>query len=321
MKKTLRYFLFSILIVLILAPAIFLGPYYMRVQHFAPQPEKGYHADFFLYVSPKAKEKSAAGKPVTFLIQPNNSGNSDDPEFHKDDAWWMGFGRHGIADELGVALIVPAFVRPSTDWKVYTHALDRDVFTTDNQNFYRPDLQLIAMISDARLALEKEGLETHAQFLIQGYSASGMFANRFAALHPEKVMAVAVGSPGGWPIAPVEEYQGQRLPYPAGIANMDSLAGKAFNIEAYRKIPQLIVMGDQDDNDSLDFTDGWDESHADLVEKLFGETPLDRWDDSEKLYKMAGANVQFQLVEGIGHDRRALQHLSTAFFKEVVADK
>ena len=321
MKKFLRYFLIVFLLIVVLLPAIYLGPYYMQVQHFAPQPEKGFHADFFLYISPKAKEQAAKGKPVVLLIQPNNSGNSDDPEFHKDDAWWMGFGRHGLADELGVALMVPAFVRPSTDWKVYTHALDRDVFTTENHNYYRPDLQLLAMVEEARLTLKKEGFETRDQFLVQGYSASGMFANRFAVLHPEHVLAVAVGSPGGWPIAPVEEYEGQRLVYPAGIADLDSIAGKAFDPESYRNIPQLIVMGDLDDNDSLDFSDGWDEAHADLVERLFGEKPLDRWEDSKKLYQLAGANVDFQLVGGVGHDRRALQHLSTAFFEKVLLKK
>ena len=47
-----------------------------------------------------------------------------------------------------------------------------------------------------------------------------MFANRFIALHPEKVRAATIGAPGGWPISPVTEYKGVELYYPIGIADL-----------------------------------------------------------------------------------------------------
>jgi hypothetical protein len=77
-------------------------------------------------------------------------------------------------------------------------------------------------------------------------------------------------------------------------------------------------MGSTDDNDSLDYTDGWDEEDAQLVDRLFGSDPLSRWEAAEAIYHEAGANVQFLLVEGIGHDRKALQNHSTDFFKKVL---
>jgi hypothetical protein len=145
-----------------------------------------------------------------------------------------------------------------------------------------------------------------------------MFANRFTALHPEVVKAVAVGSPGGWPIAPVPAVAGERLPYPAGVGDLDSLIGAPFDSGTYASVPQLIVMGALDDNDGLDFRDGWDSLAAVQVDRLFGADPRSRWEPAQRLYQAAGANARFVLVPGIGHDRKALQGLTTAYFTEIL---
>jgi pimeloyl-ACP methyl ester carboxylesterase len=215
---------------------------------------------------------------------------------------------------------VPAFIRPGEDWYIYTHALDRDSLANERADLKRIDLQLIAMIDHARAELAKAGIQTDEKILIQGFSASGMFANRFTVLHPERVKAAAIGSPGGWPLVPVSSFQGNPLPYPAGIADIESLTNTPFDSLAYNAIPQLIYMGSGDDNDSLDYADGWDEKDAQLVDQLFGADPLSRWKDAESIYKEAGANVQFLLIEGVGHDRKALQKYSTEFFKKVLND-
>jgi len=314
MKKVLGI-LVGLLVVSALAGAAVFGPYVLRTQHFKADPSDGYHADFYLYIPASARD----GRLVTILVQPNNSGiSSDDPGVHRKDAWWTGFERQAIADELGVALLVPAFVRPGTDWRIYTHALDRDSLTTEREDIHRMDLQLIAMIDAARASLAESGLKADERVLIQGFSASAMFANRFAILHPDKVKAATIGSPGGWPIAPVASFEGQPLNYPAGIADLESLAGVPFDAETYKAIPQLIYMGSADDNDSLDFADGWDEADARMVDDLFGADPLSRWDDAQAVYQRAGADVQFLLVDGVGHDRKSLQDHSTEFFKKAL---
>ncbi len=320
MNKKLRLMLISLGLVVLLLPCVVLGPYVLRVQHFTADPEAGYHADFYLYVSPGARQAAQTGEAVTVLVQPNNSGtNSDDPEVHRKDAWWMGFGRHGLADDLGVVLLVPAFLRPAQDWHIYTHALDRDVLTTERVDLGRLDLQLLKMVDHARAVLEAEGVPTNEKVLLQGYSASGMFANRFTTLHPHRVLAVATGSPGGWPIAPVPHYNGEDLPYPAGVADLEALIGQPFDSTAYQAVPQLIVMGALDDNDSLDFSDGWDKEAAAQVDRLFGPDPISRWSGAEAVYHAAGAQARFLLVEGVGHDRKKLQPYSTSFFLEVLA--
>lgn len=315
MLKKILYILAGLAgLTLVLASAL-LGPYYLEVQHFPADSTAGYHADFYLYVSPGAKERAEAGRTVTMLVQPNNSGtNSDDPRVHQRDAWWTGYERKNIADELQVVLLVPAFVRPAEDWRIYTHALDRDVLTTQRYDLARLDLQLIAMIDRARRDLAAEGIPTGEKIFLQGYSASGMFANRFTVLHPDRVKAVTVGSPGGWPIAPLSAWQDRALPYPIGVADLEDLTGAPFDSTAYTAVAQLIYMGSLDRNDSVDFRDGWDEDAAAVIDELFGEDPLSRWEVSRMTYEAAGANAQFLLVEGVGHDRKELQQYSTRFF-------
>lgn len=318
MKMILRL-LIGIFVAFIVVVAMVLGPYALRVQHFEAKPVDSYYADFYLYTSPEAKRAARSGQVVTILVQPNNSGiNSDDPEAHRTDAWWTGFGRAQMANELGVLLLVPAFIRPGEDWFIYTHALDRDALMTERIDLKRIDLQLLAMIDHARAELAADGIQTDEKVLIQGFSASGMFANRFTTLHPDRVKAATIGSPGGWPILPVAAFNGEQLPYPAGIADLESLTGVPFDEAAYNAIPQLIYMGSLDDNDSVDFTDGWDEEAAAQVDRLFGIDPISRWEDALELYQMAGTNAQFLLVDGIGHDRQALEHYSTEFFKEIL---
>lgn len=318
MRRRVVFLLLGAVLALLLAAAGTFGPYVLRVRRFPAEPDSGYSAPFFVYLSPGAR-RDAKDRTAVILVQPNNSGtNSDDPEVHQKDAWWTGFGRHWLADELDVILLIPAFPRPATDWKVYTHALDRDVLTTSRVDLERLDLQLLAMVDRARSTLAERGIRTEAKFLIQGFSASGMFANRFTALHPDRVMAAAAGAPGGWPIAPVASVEGEPLPYPAGVADLEQLTGRPFDSSAYRRVPQLIVMGALDDNDGLDFGDGWDSTAAEQVDRLFGASPLARWVPAQALYRAAGADVRWVLVEGIGHDRKALQPLTTQFFAEVL---
>jgi hypothetical protein len=54
------------------------------------------------------------------------------------------------------------------------------------------------------------------------------------------------------------------------------------------------------------------------VDRLFGDTPLERWKQAEALYARAGVDARFELVPGVGHDRKALQDRSTAFFRQVL---
>jgi dienelactone hydrolase len=202
---------------------------------------------------------------------------------------------------LKTAVLMPVFPRPESDWRTYTHALDRDTMLGKGKAYARTDLQLIAMIDDARQRIRKAGVRFDRKVLITGFSASGMFANRFTLLHPDRVRAAAVGSPGGWPMAPVADYRGKALRYPIGTADIRAVAARKLDRKALRKIPIFIFMGDADDNDSVPFGDSYDDEDRALILPLLGKSPVERWSVAKTLYEQAGLNAEFKLYPGVKH--------------------
>jgi dienelactone hydrolase len=248
------------------------------------------------------EEIKNAKKTRTILVIPNNAGKtSDDFTVHEEDVKRKIKNNAEIADRLGVALLMPVFPRPQTDWQIYTHALDRDAMTTGKKEFARFDLQLVAMIDDARAKLAKEKLKFDKRVLMLGWSASAMFANRFTFLHPKRVKAAVVGSPGGWAIAPVAVFKEKTLRYPIGINDFKSISGESLDLKNLRKVPLFIFLGDKDDNDSVIFRDSYEKEDEDLIFALFGKTPVERWDVSKKLYQDNKLDAEFRLYPNVKH--------------------
>src|SRR4028119_116313 len=301
--KNVFYFLLFILLAPCISPAQTVGNVSTESVKIEAQPAKGFAYPYYLYV-PKAmrEEVKDAKKPRTILVIPNNAGkNSDDFNVHEEDVKRKIKNNAQIADRLGVALLMPVFPRPQTHWKIYTHALDRDAMTTDKKEFARFDLQLVAMIDDARAKLAGEKLKFDKRVLMLGWSASAMFVNRFTFLHPKRVKAAVVGSPGGWPIAPVAVFKERILRYPIGTGDFKTVSGEKFDLKNVRKVPLFMFLGGADDNDSVIFRDSYEKEDEDLIIALFGKTPVERWDDSKKLYQDSKLNADFRLYPNVKH--------------------
>src|SRR4051812_13433078 len=266
------------------------------VVEYPANPAQGFHSPYYL-----GRPLCAEAKTV-LIVEANNTGTSDDNfATHDRAASNLISSRMTFAADLRSPFLVPAFPRPDSNWWVYTHALDRDTFETEIPELRRLDLQLMAMIEDARIHLASAGITIDPKIFIMGFSASGMFANRFAMLHPTIVKAAAVGSPGGWPLAPVAAYQGQALRYNIGIADLLQLVGTSFDSQSYVAVPHYFFIGDQDANDSVPYDDSYDPDDAALVDELFGTTPMERWPVAQSIYESAGCNAQFVTYPGVGH--------------------
>lgn len=265
-------------------------------------PERGFAYPYYLYVPPELRGPAARSERQTILVLPNNTGVLDDSfEVHEADVRKrMEVGRQ-VASALRVMVLMPVFPRPKTDWRIYTHALDRDALTTDKKEYRRFDLQLIAMIDDARARMRTHGLRFDRKVLLNGFSATGMFANRFTFLHPTRVKAAAIGSPGGWPMAPAAEFTGKALRYPIGTADFKAVTGKKLDLVNLRKVPLFVFLGDKDENDSVIFGDSYEEEDKALMFELFGKTPVERWESSKQLYRANKLNAEFKLYPGVGH--------------------
>jgi hypothetical protein len=269
---------------------------------------KGFHWPYYLSVP------NQLNSPTTLLVEPNNTGTwSDDQAVHDAAALNLVRQRSDFAITLGVPLLVPTFPRPITPpapepGGIYTHALDRYTLLTDavvnGGSIERIDLQLIAMIRDAQERVKGMGYVLDSKVFMMGFSASGAFTSRFTVLHPEIVRAAAPGSPGGWPLAPVANWQGTRLGYAVGVADNTALVGQPFDLASFRKVPQYIYVGDLDRNDALD-TRGLPDAEKNAICALLDCRPepyiSDRWPIAEAIYDSVQADAQFVIYPGVGH--------------------
>jgi len=287
-----------------------------------PDNASGFSWPYYLYIPPTAEANGAAGDVLHLLVAPNNTGRITDAYIDHEAAALNLISTIATPGyRLACPCLVPVFPRPAEHDSIYTHALDRDCLTTSIDGLERLDLQLIAMIDDARSQLERRGWKVSDKVLIAGFSASGMFANRFTVLHPDRVLAAAVGAPGGWPIAPVAQWQGHALPYPVGVDDLSALTGQGFMEKVHREVPHFFFMGGKDENDSVVFRDGYRESDEDLILKLFGETPRERWSIAENIYRFMGAKAEFRLYPDAGHEISERMNEDVArFFMKVLAE-
>ena len=267
------------------------------------KPAKGFAYPYYLYVPKAMREPESMKKRHTILVIPNNAGKlSDDLTVHEADVKRKIKQNAQLADRIGVALLMPVFPRPQTDWQIYTHALDRDSMLTGKKELARFDLQLVAMIDDARERFAKEKLRFDERVFMLGFSASGMFTNRFTFLHPKRVKAAVVGSPGGWAIAPAASFKEKTLRYPIGTNDFQSISGKKLDLKNLRKVPLFMFLGGEDDNDSVVFRDSYEKEDEELIFALFGRTPVERWEISKKLYLDSKLNAEFRLYPNVKHD-------------------
>lgn len=277
------------------------GAEIMRIEANA---SKGFAYAYYLYSPPSLKVRNEPGKVHSLIVIPNNTGQiNDDIAFHDNDVKrkLTQIGPYMNSSGIVAPILMPVFPRPATEHTIYTHSLDRDTMLTNIKEFSRFDLQLIAMIKDAQVRLENEGIKTEKRVLMQGYSASGMFVNRFVFLHPKMVKAAAIGAPGGWAIAPIDKFNGKELTFPVGIADLKQVSGKNFDLNAVRKVPLFVILGGADTNDAVPMGDAYDKRETDLVMELFGKTPVERFPHTERIYKEAGLNAEFKLYPNTPH--------------------
>jgi len=262
----------------------------------------GFSFPYYLYV-PKDLSRT---EPVRLLVSPNNTGQAtDDFEVHRASAKRsVSAGNvRRLAERLHAPLLVPVFPRPGSQWKIYTHYLDRDSMLVKDGPLSRIDLQLLSMIRHARQMLGDAGITTQTRIFMYGFSASAGFVNRFVALHPESVRTVVAGAINALPMYPLESYEGVKLPFPLGIADLKSLTGADFDAKAYGDVSQFLYMGYLDRNDTFPFGDAWDDDERELIAKVFGKEMMpDRWERAQKIISTLKIPVQTVTYNGVAHN-------------------
>lgn len=240
--------------------------------------EKGFHWDYFIYIPRNTK----LNDKIRLMVEPNNCGvNTEDMNFIKESAketakynWY--------ANDLEIPVLVPVF--PSYvnqgNYEI-DNSLSREVLEHGKDEYERIDLQLIAMIDDARKLLDdKYNIKIEEDIFIAGISSSASFASRFTKIHPEKVRAVSAGVTD-FIILPVKEWNNVKLVYPAGVSDLVKLTDRDINLEEYKDTAKFYFQGEleQVTNNLVSVARQKEE-----VEEAIGVTTRERWDKIAYIY-------------------------------------
>jgi len=255
--------------------------------------ESGFNYGYYYYIPKSAKRK-------TYLfVEPPTPSASDDMKVHDEAAQDIIQWRKSIADEMGVVLLVPVFPRPLSGNLGSTLSLNRATLLNNTGSLARIDLQLICMIENVKKISQNEGINLESKIFLNGFSAAGKFVNRFTAIHPELVQAVASG--GSDPILPISTLEGERLIYPVGIYDLKDITGNSFNLQNFITIPKFIYIGSADENDPLPYSDMFGVEERRVITKVLGSGVHERWGRVRQVYEELDPLARFVVYSGVGH--------------------
>ena len=301
-------------------------------------PEKGFHFPYLLKTSKKTVDANY------IVVESNNTGGHNKSikgmtsKAKKSLGWVLG---SSISKKLNYPMLMPVFpfatkeiekvLTNKNKYKYYFPQLDSDVLKIDIDKYKRIDLQLIAMIDDARERLLKENNQKiNEKVIMVGFSSSSLFSARFTFLHPERVSVAIGGGIGGLLPVPTEKINGIEAIYPIGTYDFENITGTKFNLEEYKKTPQFYYQGTKDKSNPFrrgadDLTD----EEYEIVKKLFvnglpfEDKPVSlkvntkMWENSQKYINQIVDNVKFESPKNLDHEiTPAMTSKSIKFIKE-----
>lgn len=182
----------------------------------------------------------------------------------------------------------------------------------------RLDLQLLAMISEAKKELTKHSVKVHSKVILTGFSASGSLANRFSMLHPDSLQLVVAGGLNGILMLPVDKISDESLNYPLGVNDFKKMTGTNFNKTRWASLPQFLFMGENDTNDAVKYDDAYSDVERKAIHSVIGKNMQpERWTKCQDIYKANDVNVVFHTYKDIGHGTNLKIHRDIlSFVKE-----
>jgi pimeloyl-ACP methyl ester carboxylesterase len=197
----------------------------------------------------------------------------------------------------------------------YPIAFDLPSFTTTNLFYRRADIEFNHILDYFTESLQNDGYRVNPKILIEGFSAGGVFAQRYALLHPEKVLAISAGGISNFSL-PITEYEDIPVNWPVGIANIEYLAQINFDEKEYKNIYQYIFIGEQDSKypNTLLFPNSWGPTsmwesveQRNFLRRAFGsQDPLRIEKQINYLNKNGYEKITFKKYPDVGHEFNSL---------------
>lgn len=245
----------------------------------------------------------------------------------------LGTARRILKSVKDAPIVVP--IVPSIDGEGYYQQLSR-VCIEEKATSERIDAHYLECIESAKKKIKEiTGKSVAEKVFLNGYSASGVFAQRFALIHPEVVSKCCVGGAVG--TIPIPD---ETLPYPCGIKDFEELFNREFDLENYKQISFAYYVGEheasrpgnyrKDGNSafrqvigkdgrkemkesdpsipimpkhdmsyhprSMDFETG------EIFRKHYGETMQDRLESAIEYYTQNGYDFKSKMYRGVAHN-------------------
>ena len=103
-------------------------------------------------------------------------------------------------------ILIP--ILPGSKEGPYYQQLSVECFAVpEDKRNHRIDNQVVKMIDNAKKVCTEFGIEPEDKIFLNGYSASGVFAQRFSLLHPEIVETVCIGGASGSIPVPTDKFE------------------------------------------------------------------------------------------------------------------
>lgn len=247
------------------------------------------------------------------IVEANNL-ESEDSKKILEQGIQTGYRLACLTCDLPAPIIIPLI--PSYKNYPYLQQLSIECFDIPKgDENYRIDEQVVRIINKSKTILKDiVGLTASDKIFLNGYSSSGVFAQRFALLHPDVVKTACIGGASGSIPVPTKD-----LSYPLGIADYEQLTGKEFDFENYSKIKFRYYVGElETQNKSNTRVDDFgnlaplhDMSYfnrsvpVDVGKKqreIFGKDMFSRAKRTIQVLKNLGIDIQHEIILGRGHN-------------------
>lgn len=222
-----------------------------------------------------------------------------------------------LTDNYPAVIVVPLI--PSYKNGPYFQQLSRECFELPIQDKnYRIDNQIVKIIDKTKeIVKSKKCTEIEGKVFLNGYSSSGVFAQRFALLHPELIDTACIGGASGSIPIPTEG-----LGYPVGISDYKNLTGNEFDMISYSQINFTYYVGEFETqnkaNTRVDENGNsapmHDMSYFDrsvpidvgkLQRSFLGTNMFDRAEKTIKILKSLGIDVKHIVIPGRAHNNKS----------------
>lgn len=219
-------------------------------------------------------------------------------------------------DKPGV-ILVPLI--PNGKNQIYFQQLSRGCFELEPEdNCYRIDEQIVKMIDEAKITVKEEtGVDLEDKIFLNGYSSSGVFAQRFSLLHPELIHTACIGGASGSIPVPIKN-----IGYPIGISDYKELTGKEFDMDSYCEIDFTYYVGELETINKVNtrFDDDGnpapmhDMSYFDVSvpssvgrkqREIFGYNMFERAQKTVEALKAMGIKIEHYVIPGRSHNNRS----------------